>query len=127
MGLLDDILRLPDGLDYRLNATGQPLTETQLRHLMLARAIAGKPRLLLVDEVLDTLAEDELDRICQTLTGETRTWTLIVVTVHSEVAKRFDRVIEIEPGGVEKSAQGSRPQVPKPDVTKPKPPSKDSP
>ncbi|SJM89342.1 ABC transporter ATP-binding protein/permease [Crenothrix polyspora] len=43
VGLLDDILLLPEGLNTRLSIHGKPLTNEQTLRLTLARAIVGNP------------------------------------------------------------------------------------
>ncbi|MCG8449277.1 MAG: ABC transporter ATP-binding protein/permease [Pirellulales bacterium] len=94
VGLLDDVLRLPDGLDTELNATGTPLVATQLHLLMLARAIAGRPRLLLIDGLLDALGDEQLNQVCEALGQGSAEWTLLVATNRHEVAKHFSRIVE---------------------------------
>lgn len=93
VGLLDDILRLPDGLDTVLNARGLPLVGTQLNLLMLARAIVGQPSLLLIDGTLDGLDDADLARVASTLTDAERCWTLIVATRREKVAAFLPKAI----------------------------------
>lgn len=97
VGLLDDILRLPDGLDTELNASGLPLAKNQLCLLMMARAFATSPRLLLVDGTLDGLDDFNLSQMCESLTSGDRKWTLIVATCRQKVADHFSRVIPVQP------------------------------
>ena len=94
VGLLDDVLRLPDGLDTEINATGAPLVATQLQLLMLARAIAGRPRLLLIDGLLDALGDQQLGQVCKSLCQGSAEWTLLVATNRKEVAEQFSRIVE---------------------------------
>jgi ABC-type bacteriocin/lantibiotic exporter with double-glycine peptidase domain len=49
VGLLEAVERLPDGVRTRVGTRGWPLSRSQARRLTLARALAGKPRVLLVD------------------------------------------------------------------------------
>jgi len=96
VGLLDEMLRLPNGLDTQLNASGFPLLPTQHYLLMLARAIAGRPQLLLIDGTLDALGDAQLEHVCESLRDESRDWTLLIATNRSDVARRFGRIIDIE-------------------------------
>ncbi|MEZ6073656.1 MAG: ABC transporter ATP-binding protein [Pirellulales bacterium] len=95
VGLLEDVLRLPEGLDTRINGSGLPLSMTQRILLVLARAIAGRPRLLLIDGALDTLGDRQLSLVCESLQEGSRDWTLFVSTNRREVAERFDRVVDL--------------------------------
>ena len=90
--LLDDIFLLPLGLETRLTATGSPLSETQLRRLMLARAIAGRPRLLVIDTLLDALPDDETLKLMSMLTSEEVSWTLIVFSNRRQVLDYCDHI-----------------------------------
>ena len=95
VGLLDDLMRLPDGLDTKLNASGKALQPTQQRLLMLARAIAGRPRLLLIDGVLDGLADSQLLQIGNLLLDNQQGWTVVVATNRQDVADQFTRLIPV--------------------------------
>lgn len=97
VGLLDAALRFPEGLETSLNASGMPLSLTQQRLLMLARAIAGTPRLLLVDGVLDGLPDDELRLALESLTDPKQPWTLVVTTGRASVAESVGRFVTLDP------------------------------
>lgn len=97
-GLLDDVFLLPDGLETQLTATGSPLTETQLRRLVLARAIAGRPRLLVLDTLLDALPDDQALELLSVLTGENACWTLIVFSGRRQILERSNRIFDLTEG-----------------------------
>lgn len=80
VGLLDHVMQLPDRLDTQLNEFGAPLTTNQAKKLMLARAIIARPGLLLIDELLDGLADQEIIPIIQELSSPSYPWTLVMVT-----------------------------------------------
>ena len=61
--LTTSIERLPQGWNTLLTASGTPLTTSQLRQLMLARALVAAPRLLILDGVLEALAPDVREHI----------------------------------------------------------------
>ncbi len=94
-GLLDDVFLLPNGLETQLTATGAPLSETQLRRLVLARAIAGRPRLLILDALLDALPDDQALALMDVLAGEKAPWTLIVFSGRHQILKRCDQILEL--------------------------------
>lgn len=96
VGLLDTALSLPDGLETPINASGRPLSTSQQRLLTLARAIAGQPRLLLVDSLLDSLPDQEQADLVAMLTDRDRAWTVVVATGRRAVADRFDRTIHLK-------------------------------
>ncbi|MEO1495528.1 MAG: ABC transporter ATP-binding protein [Planctomycetota bacterium] len=95
VGLLDECLRLPEGLDTELSASGAPFSRGSQQLLMFARAIAGDPRLLVIDSALDGLSDNELRRLLDLVLSPDRTWTLIVATGRADIANRFDRMISL--------------------------------
>lgn len=96
-GLFDWIQNLADGAETVLSSAGAPLTENQCRLLGLARAIVGRPGLLLIDGVLDGLSDDEADRILDYLLDPARPWSLIVATGRETIARRFADRLDFNP------------------------------
>ncbi len=96
LGLLDGD-RLPEGIATRLTPTGAPLSDSHLRLLVLARAMVHRPRLLIVDGLLDSLFGDEFDRAAEILFAEDAPWTLIVISSHPRVVERCSRRIDLIP------------------------------
>lgn len=95
VGLLDEVLAFPDGLATHLFTGGAPLSDGQSRRLMIARAIVGRPRLLVVDESIEGLDRDQRDKVLATLLDPTAPWTLILVTHTLDVLAQFPRVIDL--------------------------------
>jgi ABC-type multidrug transport system fused ATPase/permease subunit len=96
VGLLDEVLSLPHGLHSFLLNGGRSLSVGHGQLLMLARAIVGRPRLLLLDETLDTLDAEVRWRLLPLLTDRTAPWTLVVVTRRPDVIDLCDRVVALE-------------------------------
>lgn len=99
--LLDEILALPRGLQTPLMAGGKPLTASQEARLMLARAFAGRPAVLLLDDALLRIDDADLRRrLAERLFDPDAPWTLICVTENPELLSRCDRVLALEGGRV---------------------------
>jgi putative ABC transport system ATP-binding protein len=96
VGLLQSISELPHGLQTLLQTNGAPLSMGQINRLMLARAIVGKPRLLVLDETLDHMDADIRETVLPALLDKSAGWTLLVVTHSDEVAKLFDRTLTFD-------------------------------
>lgn len=96
--LADEVAALPEGMHTRLFPTGAPLSLGQARRLMLARAIAGRPNLLVLDEALDGLDVDSRGAVFDAVFHSPRQWTVIVVTHSQEVAARCDRAVALVHG-----------------------------
>ncbi|MBL8828401.1 MAG: ATP-binding cassette domain-containing protein [Planctomycetaceae bacterium] len=98
VGLTDDIRLLPDGMRTPLTTGGLPLSDSQVQRLMLARAIVGQPRLLVLDETLDTLDPAVRDHVLPCVLDEARPWTVIIVTSRLTLAAQCPRQIELLAG-----------------------------
>jgi ABC-type bacteriocin/lantibiotic exporter with double-glycine peptidase domain len=86
IGLGDVISQLPLGIHTSVQTHGFPLSINQARLVTLARALASRPALLIIDGLLDHLpverAQEILSFIDQALTS-----TVIVLTVRPEIAQ----------------------------------------
>jgi ABC-type bacteriocin/lantibiotic exporter with double-glycine peptidase domain len=94
VGLLEAVRAMPDGLSTQLVTGGLPLAGRQRARLLAARALAQRPRLLLLDELLDG-HEGTLDALSRALIDAPHPWTVIVATRDPRVAARCGRTIEI--------------------------------
>lgn len=88
---------LPDGLETMLSCTGAPLSDSQIRRLAVARALVHRPRLLVIDGLLDALPADVLDPVLDILFDPQAPWTLIVISSHPRVLDRCEREIALKP------------------------------
>lgn len=109
VGLGDEAAALDEGLHTRLSAGGSPLSLGQARRLMLARAVAGRPRLLVLDEALDGLDLDARRRVLATILAPNAPWTLLAITHDPEIARRCDRRVRLRAGRVDGPGPGERP------------------
>ncbi|MGE0610594.1 MAG: peptidase domain-containing ABC transporter, partial [Pirellulales bacterium] len=100
VGLLEELLSLPDGLNTHLMQGGSPLTDSQTCRLTLARALCGGPRLLLIDGLLDSLAGDCGERALDAVFDDARQWTVVLVTSRPEFLSRCDRTLRLTLGRV---------------------------
>jgi len=95
VGLLDDIMRLPGGLDAVLNVGGRPLSASQRTRLILARGIVGSPALLLLDGTLDDLEARALVELTGSVLMHDPNRTTLVVSHDPAVIELCDRTIDM--------------------------------
>lgn len=96
VGLLEEILALPKGLETELTTRGSPLSASQCSRLMIARAIVREPRVLLLDGALDALPWDVRLRVVEHLFDKKHAWTLVVVSQAEDVIAACDRLVDID-------------------------------
>lgn len=106
VGLLDVLLELPDGLHTHLRTGGAPLSLGLAARLMLARALVGQPRLLVLDDVIDGIDRAARKEVLPAIMGRDARWTLIVMTHSPEVAELCDRQIQMERTSDQRAVEG---------------------
>lgn len=99
-GIRDFIDTLPEGFDTWIGERGLNLSGGQRQRVGLARALAGDPDILILDEATNAL-DSELERrvlsgIRQHFSGR----TLITITHHMEAMDSVDQVIQLRDGRV---------------------------
>jgi len=82
-------------LNTDISSSGAPLSTTEARLLLIARAIAGRPGLLIMDGILDELDDTARRRIAPVLFAGDAPWTLLVLTGSPMVADLCERVIKL--------------------------------
>lgn len=98
VGLRDAVQRLPHGLDTLVVPGGSPFSNIQETLLTIARAIAGKPRLLAIDRVLDGLDSASLQTVLRAVAAPGVSWTLLLGTNRDEVMVRCDQIMTLRGG-----------------------------
>jgi ABC-type bacteriocin/lantibiotic exporter with double-glycine peptidase domain len=97
-GLTDFVATLKEGYDTQLDPTGKRLSRNVVQRILLVRALANKPRLLLLEEPWMNFSNGHRKQIIQLLTGLENT-TLVVVTNEEEFARQCNKVIMINENG----------------------------
>ncbi len=96
VGLLERVRQLPEGIDTVLEAGGRPLSSGENRLLCLARTLAGNPKAILLDKVLDGLDDKQFAHALNTLFAPERKWTLMIASRDPQILNRCDRVIHLD-------------------------------
>jgi len=95
LGLMQTVNNLEKGLETRLTPSGAPFSTTEARLLVLARAIAASPALLVIDCLFDALGEEDLDLAYRAIAHRSAC-TLIVLTRFDHIAAKFGRSIRLD-------------------------------
>ena len=86
VGLENRLRELPEGMRTFLHSDGSPLTRVDSRLLMIARAVAGRPQLLIIDHLLDQLPDELSHGILDVLQSNHVPWTLLLLTGRKDLA-----------------------------------------
>lgn len=90
-----DVRGFPQGLDTRIGEWGVTLSGGQKQRLTLARALARKPEVLLLDDCLSAVDTVTEDKILQALDNELKDTTLIWVAHRKSTLKYCNQILEL--------------------------------
>lgn len=93
--LVEFIKTLPKGLDTLIAPSGQKLSKGIMQRIIIARSIANHPKLLLIENQLDSIEEQQRLEIIKFLTDKQNGWTLICVSHDADLQKHCDAVINL--------------------------------
>lgn len=108
----DFVAALPDGLDTVVGEKGARLSGGQRQRIALARALLGRPRLLILDEVTSALDPETASEIARNVRELARHATVLAVTHRAEFLEIADRIYRIENGKAFLEERQPTPKVP---------------
>lgn len=101
----DFVRKLPDGLDTVVGDQGLRLSGGERQRIALARALLGKPSLLILDEATSALDMENEERIRQAIVNLHGDLTVVAIGHRMATLQHADQVLVMEAGSI--VAQGS--------------------
>ena len=98
--MTNDISLLPEGTQTQIISGGQNLSRGQIQRLLLARAIAGRPSLLIFDEAFTGIDERTTMRILDSIFAPEHTWGILNISHDAEIVLRTERVHVLADGRI---------------------------
>lgn len=97
----DDILKLKDGYDTIVGTDCTVLSSTTKKLLSIARVILKDSRILLFDEIIDSLDKTNKKNILKVLEKLSENHTIMIITRDKSILKMSDEIILLDQGHVE--------------------------
>jgi len=101
--LHDDVEDFPDGFETMLGEKGINLSGGQKQRACIARAIAWKPRLLVLDDALSAVDTDTEARIFEALLQKLPDTTILLISHRISTVKNCDRIVVLKEGAIVES------------------------
>lgn len=92
--------RLPEGVNTIVGDGGVRLSGGERQRISLARALIGRPALLVLDEATSALDHDNENAVRRTLTALRGTMTIVIISHRSSMRECADQVIEVCEGNL---------------------------
>jgi ABC-type bacteriocin/lantibiotic exporter with double-glycine peptidase domain len=100
LGLDNFIANTEYGFATMLLPEGKNLPKSVRLKIMLARSIVGNPKLVLLEDNFNNLANGDKQRFLNYLLHQDRNWTVIAISNDPETANLFDQVLVLEKGKI---------------------------
>jgi ABC-type bacteriocin/lantibiotic exporter with double-glycine peptidase domain len=100
VGLTEYVQQLPQGLTTRMVGGGMRVPGTIARKVIIARAIVGEPRLLLLDDFLMGVETKQKQEIMNYLLSKEHKWTVIVVSNDPLIMAEMGRIVLLKDGQI---------------------------
>ncbi|MBF0585602.1 ABC transporter ATP-binding protein [Prosthecochloris sp. N3] len=101
--LYDDISDFPEGFDTMLGEKGINLSGGQKQRTCIARALAWKPKLLILDDALSAVDTSTEASIFKSLLDKLPDTTLILISHRISTVKNCDRIMVLKDGRIAES------------------------
>ena len=100
VGLSGFFKQLPKGLNTEIQPEGQGLSTSIIQKILLARTLAEKPKLIIMDNTLHGLDYADRKHISAILMDKKADWTLLAVTKDPLMLSKSDKVVTMEYGKI---------------------------
>ncbi len=108
-GVHDFVGQIANGYDLRLADRGEGLSGGQRQAIAVARALIGKPPVMLLDEPTSAMDVNSENALISRLEGELKGRTVVLITHRASMLRLVDRVIILDRGRI--AAAGPRDDV----------------
>lgn len=100
VGLMNTVNSLPEGLNTPILSSGKGFSQTFIQKLILARCLAKRPNVLILNDMFGTFSKNERLQLIQTLTEPSHPWTLILVSNDPLIMAACDRTVYLSKGEI---------------------------
>ncbi|MEQ9299702.1 MAG: ATP-binding cassette domain-containing protein [Cyclobacteriaceae bacterium] len=100
VGLNDQINALPEGLNTMLNSAGKTFSASMVNKMILARCLAQKPQLLILNDFFHNFQKTEKLRLINFLADPKHPWTLIASSDDPIILGACDKIVLMKEGTI---------------------------
>lgn len=98
LNMNQEISKLPEGLNTLMLPGGRRFSDSFITKITLARCLAPRPKILMIDDVLQKIQENERNRIISLLTDTSSPWSLIILSNDPTIMKECESIVVLHEG-----------------------------
>jgi len=103
----DFVAALPNGYDTEIGEAGARLSGGEIQRLAIARALVGRPRLLILDEPTNHIDADTVARLMRGLIEQPGRPAILTISHDDEVVRWASRIYRLDQGVLTPASQGA--------------------
>lgn len=111
LGIHDEIMSLKDGYDTDINSSSAKVSLNLKRGIALARVILKDSKILMFDEIIDTLESDLQEKTLNLLEEKKKDHTIIIISREEHILEKADKIIRFDNNRVKKNTKKSLAEV----------------
>lgn len=111
VGLSDFVKNLSNGYDTMLFPEGRRLPRSVVQKILVARSIASKPRILMIEDMLDAISAKDKKQLMAFLTSKEVPWGIVITSQDIQWASYCDKTVILDKGKI--AFEGTYEQVTK--------------
>jgi ABC-type bacteriocin/lantibiotic exporter with double-glycine peptidase domain len=98
LNMNEEISKLAEGLNTMMLPGGRRFSDGFITKITLARCLAPRPKILMIDDVLHKIQENERNKIISLLTDPATPWSLIILSNDTSIMKKCSNVMILHEG-----------------------------
>ena len=102
LGIHDEIMDLKDGYNTDINSSSAKVSLNLKRGIALARVILKDSKILMFDEIIDTLESDLQEKTLNLLEEKKKNHTIIIISREEHILEKADKIIRFDNNKIKK-------------------------
>lgn len=102
LGIHDDIMALKDGYDTDINNSSSKISINLKRGIAIARVILKDSKIIMFDEIIDTLESELQEKVLELLEEKKKDHTILVISRESNILQIADKIIRFDNNKIKK-------------------------
>ena len=105
IGIDDEIMSLKDGYDTEINNSSAKISLNLKRGIAIARVLLKNSKILMFDEIIDTLEDELQDNVLQILEDLKKDHTIIIISREEKILNIADKIIRLDNNKIKRNTK----------------------